>query len=91
METACARFEYFVWHSALTLLADTRLDCHTLLPPRAPPAPWRDGDVTAPRIVAVCAPPTGAVTQHLPLKPQRERARQPLRSPACRSGRRGAG
>lgn len=75
-EIACARAEYWVWHSALTWLAaeSWTLDDHTPLPPRAAALPWIGDTERKGRILPSNLPPTFA-----PEKPLTTKRRSPCR------------
>jgi len=57
-EEVAARFEYLVWHHALTTLANRSLNLaeHVMLQPAAPAAPWITGEERKPRVLAIVAP-----------------------------------
>lgn len=53
-DIALSRFEYMVWHAALSMLAHSLsgvLVEHEPLPPSARPAPWKTGQVEPPRVL----------------------------------------
>jgi len=86
-EILSARFDYFVWHSALCELArDLDLKDHAPVPPAAPQAPWFNdteprvfSDVTDMDARALASGRVYAVPK-LPLKPARPLTLQPLTS-----------
>jgi hypothetical protein len=79
-EILSARFEYFVWHSALTELARTLvfLEDYEPRPPSAPQLPWVHGEPMAKVFVE---PNPFVKNDKLPLKPVRPRLLPPISSP----------
>jgi hypothetical protein len=66
-EIASARFEYFVWHSALVDLvrmanASWKLDDHEALPPAAAQAPWLTGPERTSRVLTTILPGKAQLT-----------------------------
>ena len=78
-EFASARFEYAAWHQALVTLASVELSAITLMPPRASPRPWVDGDEPVEK-AKVYASPSASQQTRLPLKPQRAPTLPPAES-----------
>lgn len=82
-DIARARFEYRVWHNALTELARVVCDMqeHTALPPSAAAFPWlHDDEVGAARSRILTPAGERPSFSRLPLKPKRKAALPPLRS-----------
>jgi hypothetical protein len=73
-EIAAARFDYMVWHSALVALAMCGQNFRdiALQQPKAPAAPWRDGEEAKPLRRVLPSPPMAPVHTRLRLKPERE-------------------
>jgi hypothetical protein len=77
-----ARAEYAVWWESLHKVVEiAQLSKFTLLPPRAPAAPWR-GETDGGAGDVIHVPPAGPL-QPLPLAPRRGRMLSPFRRPGA--------
>jgi hypothetical protein len=84
MTVVQSRADYAAWHRGLVVLSETlMLEKFVPLPPKASMTPWFDGAEPEPvsRVIPVMPNGRNSVAAYgtLPLKPQRPRARPPLR------------
>lgn len=83
LSVIASRAEYAAWHHGLTVLAQTiDLSKFIVLPPKASPTPWLEGQPKLAPILSVLQTGSNDVGRWgvLPLAPQRERAGPPLRA-----------
>jgi hypothetical protein len=90
MSVVSSRAEYATWHHGLMVLSQTiELAKFIVLPPKASPTPWLDGQAQNAPVLSVL--PTGyndvGKWGILPLVPQRERAGPPPRARRAGEGR----
>lgn len=75
-----SRADYAAWHKGLVVLSETlSLEKFVALPPKASPTPWFDGEVHEDSRVLRPTSLWPVAQRTLPLNPERDRTRSPLR------------